>query len=67
MNPNTTPIEEDLPLCKFRASGIISSHIMYNIVPPAKDKHRDINVGDIIPIYPPKKAPIPVGIPVNIV
>lgn len=37
------------------------------MVPPAKDRHRDMKMLEIMPIYAPIKAPIPVGIPVNIV
>ena len=50
INPNTIPMEEPLPEYRFFAFGIISSHIIYSIVPPAKERHRDINVLEIMPI-----------------
>lgn len=37
------------------------------MVPPAKDRHKDMNILETIPIYAPIKAPIPVGSPVSVV
>lgn len=50
INPRTIPIDDALPLWRAFAFGIISSHIMYSIVPPAKDKQMEINILEIIPI-----------------
>jgi len=42
INPTTTPIEEALPLYSSFALGIISSQIIYSMVPPAKARQRAI-------------------------
>lgn len=67
INPIIMQMVEAFPLQRVFAFGIRSSHTIYNIVPPAKERHREMYKSETLPKYAPKNVPNPVGSPATMV